>query len=47
MEKNLALWRKIEKVIQSDKFIMRESQRSNVSVLTNHHQDDCFLKPKH
>ena len=40
MEKNPTIWRKIEnKVIQSDEFIVKESQCYNVSALINHHQD--------
>ena len=33
------IWRKIEKLIQSEEFIVKESQRYNLSVLINHHQD--------
>ena len=39
MEKNPTVWRKIDKVIQSDEFIVKESRRSNVSVFINHHQE--------
>ena len=40
LEKNPTMWRKIEKkLIQSEEFNMKESQRYNVSVLKNHYQD--------
>ena len=33
MEKSPTIWRKIDKVIQNEEFNIKESRRSNVSVL--------------
>ena len=37
--KRIRIWRKFEKVIQSEEFNVKESLFYNVSVLINHHQD--------
>ena len=39
MEKNPTIRRKIDRVLQSEEFIEKESWRYNASVLINHHQD--------
>ena len=39
MEKDLTIWRKVEKQIQSEEFNVKESPHYNILVLINHHQD--------